>query len=425
MTNSVSNRCEQENISYRYFHWEFGCARPHTVGEGVALGLFLFTCFQGAFLFPDVTVIPGERAKLFPGLLAALSLLAAVAFGKSRDTAGNRTEILVCLLLSILVVLSGLFSDTWQSSSLRGFVVVASGLGGFWCARILLQGPGRQWFFAGFCSALLFYLALIGIAGYVEAGSIIEYLDVNLHPLACRIMLLSFAPIALIMLKRFLPVAVGSVLIVLTYAMFFFSTLRSAMLIPILLGCIAVGYGYLRFKYLLIVLVPIAILVGVFFCSLPQAKRGLVMDAEPMYYRVENYPFSLHIAMKHPWLGIGLRAPREAYLDDYEVKYPYVSRERFADSLKRVVTSENTFLNFMVDLGFPFFFLYSAVIVWFFIQLSRAVRIERISPLLPPLALLLSVMAGVMHFLVLDGLLHPHVSWFFHILLGLVPIDRN
>jgi hypothetical protein len=425
MTDNSSDACQQDSISYRDFHWEFGCARPQTLGEGLALGIFLFTCFQAAFIFPDVTIVPGERAKLFPALLAALSLLAAVVLGKRSHIVWSKREIAISGVLTILIILSSLFSDTWQSSSLRGFVVVASGLGGFWCARILLQGPGRQWFFVGYCSALFFYVGLIGLMGYVEAGSIIEYLDVNPHPLACRIMLLSFAPIALIMLKRPLPLAVGSALIVLTYSMFFFSTLRSAMLIPIILGGLAVAYGSLRLKYLLIVLIPLALVIGVFFSSLPQPKRGLVLEEEPMYYRVENYPFSLHIAMKHPWLGIGLRAPRDAYLDDYEIKYPYVSRERFADSLNRVVTSENTFLNFMVDLGFPFFFLYGTVIVWFVVQLNKNATSPIQSPLIPPLALLLSVTAGLMHFLVLDGLMHPHVSWFFHILLGLVPIRRD
>jgi hypothetical protein len=403
------------------FQWEFGCARPETLGEGIAFGLFLFTSFQAALLFPDVTLIPQERAKLFPGILAGLSLAAAILLGNRSSASWTKAEIAVSAVLAALVGLSGLMSETWESSSLRGFVVITSGLGGFWCARILLRSPGRQWFFVGFCAALLFLIGLVGLFGYFHAGDIIAYLDVNPHPLASRMLLLSFAPIALIMLRRTLPAVVGLCLLVLSYSIFLFSNLRSAALIPIILALIAAAYRVVRLRYILIAFIPVMAALAFFFSHLPEIKRGLALEYEPAYYRIENYPFSLHVALKHPWLGIGLRAPRDSYLADYEMKYPYVTKEMFADSVRRIVTSENTYLNFMVDVGFPFLVLYLACLGWLFLNLIRASRTPVRFDCIPPLAILLSLTAGALHFLVLDGLLHPHVSWFFHVLLGLIP----
>jgi len=403
------------------FHWEFGCARPETFLEGIAFGLFLFTSFQAALLFPDITFIQGERAKLFPGLLAGLSLLAAILFGRRSSAWWTKPEIAASTVLAALIMASSLMSEAWESSLLRGFVVVASGLGGFWCARILLHSAGRQWFFVGFCAALLFLVGVMGLVGYFNAGDIIEYLDVNPHPLACRILLLSFAPVALIMLRRVLPIAIGLSLLGLSYSIFLFSNLRSAALIPVVLAFVAAAYRILKLRYLLISFVPIMLALAFFFSQLPEVKKGLALESEPTYYRIENYPFSLHIALKHPWLGIGLRAPRESYLADYEMSYPYVSKEIFADSVRRIVTSENTFLNFMVDLGFPFLLLYLACLGSLFSKLIRATRNPFKFDTIPPLAILLALTAGVLHFLVLDGLLHAHISWFFHILLGLIP----
>ncbi len=406
------------------FRWEFGCARPETLGEWIAYSLFLFTSFQAALLFPDVTFIPGERAKLFPGLLAGLSFVTALILVRRSSPIGTKLEMAVSAILVGLIILSGLFSATWESSSLRGLVVITSSLGGFWCARILLHSPGRQWFFVGFCSALLFFIGVMGLLGYFKAGDIIHYLDVNPHPLACRILLLSFAPVALIILKRPVPMAIGVLLMALSYSIFLFSNLRSAALIPLPLLFTAGAYRILKLRYLLLAFVPIMVALAFFFSQLPEVKRGLALKYEPAYYRIENYPFSLHVALKHPWLGIGLRAPRESYLSDYDMWYPYVSKELFADSVRRIVTSENTFLNFVPDLGFPFFFLYMGSLGILFTKLVNATRSPFRFDTIPPLAILLALTAGVLHFLVLDGLLHPHICWFFHILLGLIPISN-
>ena len=180
------------------------------------------------------------------------------------------------------------------------------------------------------------------------------------------------------------------------------------------------GSNIWRFEagYVIAILLALALIVGIFFHFLPKEKIGL--EYEPAYYRAENYPFSLHIAKKHPFLGIGLRAPRERYLEDYEIKYPYVTKEKFRESVKYIESSENIFLTFMVDLGFPFLILYVGCVIVLLVRLIRMVKEPDSRSYLPPVALLLPIIAGLLDFQILDGLFHPQISWFFHILLGMI-----
>lgn len=393
-----------------------------TPAKGVVWGFFCFTSFHLAFLQPYLNLVPQERSKVFSGVLCAITIGAAwIVFAEKRPSFRS-LGLIVSLLLGCLIALSCMFSLTPYSSSWRGFVIFASSFGGFWCARFLLDTRPSRIVFVWFCTILLtgiIAMCLIGYAGWHE----IDYLiDSNPHPVADRMMLLFFAPLTLILGGGKFGVLAGATLFVLSYVVFYLSSLRSAMLIPLVLGALAVLLGALRVRYFIAVMIPLAVVIVMFFQQLPSFKIG--PEFEPAYYRAENYPFSWHIAAKHPWLGIGLRAPRDQFLQDYEVKYPYVTKEKFAESVNRVVSSENTFLSFMAELGIPFVVLYSLALGWLLLGLIRWVRISYYhygADVVPPIALLMSVVAGFVHFHVLDGLFHPQISWFFHILLGMIP----
>ena len=401
--------------------WE--CLTKAPAGEKLALFLFLVTSINAAFLWPDVTLVIGERSKLFTGSLCVLSLLAAVLLVKRTSHCGTGVELAVSLILPTIAAISGILSSTPDSSLYRGFVVLASGLGGFWCARILLQDSTRQEAFKWLCLILLVAILCLGFLGYAMHGTVQSLLDDNPHPLDARILLLTFAPVALMLSRNCVLAVVGGALLCLCYGVFYMSNLRSAALIPLILGVVAVYAGSLRLKWFLLLLIPLGLTIMCFFHNLPDRKIGL--KYEEAYYRAENYPFSWHIAVKHPFFGIGLRAPREKYLKDYQTKYPYATREKFEASVKKIVSSENIFLSFMADLGFPFLLIYCLAVLLLCIRLVRLVKHPMSGSSLPPLALLLSIFAGLLHFQVLDGLFHPQVSWFFHILLGLIPVTKE
>jgi hypothetical protein len=399
------------------------CNPSASRAEGIVRGIFYLTCLQVVFLTPYVVIIPGERSNVFSGLLCAVSLLAAWLVVGRRTVDRKSPEIVISIVLTALVVLSGLFSSTPGSSSARGFVVLASGLGGFWCARILLASEEARRFFQYFSLVVLGVLLALCLAGYLIFASVERFVDVNAHPLADRILLLWFAPLSLLFGGSVPAWGTAVPMLCVSYLVFYLSNLRSAILIPLVLALVAVSFGALRLRHFLVIIVLAVAAMAFFFQKLPTWKMG--KEFEPAYYRVENYLFSWHVALKHPWLGIGLRAPREEFLADYQIKYPYTTKEKFTNSVRLLRTSENTFLTFMAELGFPFLILYTASLV---ILLKRLIRSFGGSPgtvFFHPLALLLPITAGILHFQVLDGLLLPQISWFFHILLGLIPFDQS
>jgi len=391
--------------------------------ERVVWLIFCLTCAQLAFLQPYIVVIPGERANVFSGLLCAVSGVSAWMLVKKNSPFLKSPELIILMVLTALVTLSGVFSLTPLSSSLRGFVVLASGLGGFCCARILLDTQARQVLFTWLSLTMMGAIVALCLVGYILSGQVERFLDVNPHPLADLMMLLSFAPLTFVFWGKRPMALVAVIVLILSYAVFYLSNLRSAMLIPLALAVLAVLFGTLRLRYFAALLVPLFVIIACFFYQLPKVKIG--PEYEPAYYRAENYPFSWHIAVKHPVLGTGLRAPREQFLEDYQVRYPYVTKEKFAESVGRVVTSENIFLTFMSELGFPFLILYSACVLILFVRLARMARNNEQANFLPALAILLPLTATLMHFQVVDGLLYPQISWFFHILLGMIPSRRN
>jgi len=342
---------------------------------------------------------------------------------RNRARVGGTGEFAVSVILVVLVYASSLLSSTpWQSTA-RGFVVLSGGLGGFWCARMLLHDESNRRFFRAFCLVLLSALLVVCVWNYFTSGKIYELVDTNPHPVADRILLLWFAPLSFLLSGPLVKKLVGGLQLLVSCVVFYLSDLRSAFFIPVALLGVASFFRTIRLKYAIGVLIVAGVATVFFVKQLPWEKIG--KEYEPAYYRAENYPFSFHIAVKRPLLGIGLTAPRGDFLEDYNIKYPYVKKERFAQSVARIGVSENIFLTFMAELGFPFVILYGAALI---ILVGRLVR-ESLKPsphgFLHPIVLLLPITAGFLHFLVYDGLLHPQVSWFFHILLGLTPIRKK
>jgi len=389
--------------------------------ELIAVLLFALTCLQAAFLKPYIVLVAGERSNLFTGLLCAVSLLAACCLRRGQWKAWRSPEFLVSAVLLIFAVLSSAFSSSPRVASFRAFVVMASGLGGFWCARALFNNPERRLRLTWFCFSMLGVALLLGIVGRITAGRTEHLMDVNPHPFASRIMLLSFAPLVLLHGTRRSVKPAAALMLCIVYVVLYLSTLRSAVLIPLLLVVPAYLIGSLRPRHFLLTLALFLGATACFFYHCPGKRLQLEGYYEPVRYRVESYPFSWHIAKRNPLLGIGLRAPRDQYLEDYEVKSVCGAEAELAGSVRHVVTFENVFLTFMTDLGFPFALLYTAALAFLLTRLTRMAMRRDLACAIAPAALLLPLTAAILHFLVFDGLLHPHVSWFFHVLLGLIP----
>jgi hypothetical protein len=212
-------------------------------------------------------------------------------------------------------------------------------------------------------------------------------------------------------------------LLTVSYIVLYLNVLRSTLVIPLIMGIEAALFQAWRWRYVLLAAIPILGLTAYLAAHVPDFRKG--PGSESFYYRVENYRFSLYIALKHPVLGIGLRAPREEFLKGYDLKSPYVSQEQFARSVERIRTSENIFLTFLAEAGFPFTLLYLFALVILLTRLVRQARAPAPAAAIPPLALLLPLTGALLHFQLLDGLFHPQISWFFHLLLGMIGPEKS
>jgi hypothetical protein len=152
-------------------------------------------------------------------------------------------------------------------------------------------------------------------------------------------------------------------------------------------------------------------------------SKKMTLDYQGLAYRIENVFFSTHLALKNPLLGIGPSSPRAGYVDNYEIKYPFLSKQTFRDWSETVCTSENAFLTLLAELGFLFVILYLSALGCLLWKLARLAWRPPPHCCPHPLALLLAIVGSFVHFQVFDGLYLPQISWFFHILLGMVLFD--
>ena len=393
-------------------------------GRHIAWACFIIACLQLTFQQPHTGVIPGERANIFSALFCLVALTAALVFGRRDRLLSRPLALWLPLALSLLTVISGLFSATPASSLARAFVISFSALGGFWCPILLLDNERRYKFFQWFCFGMFWGVLVLATLGVMVKGQIHYYLDPHWHPVGSRILLLSFAPLAIAASGAGGRKALGIVTLFCGYLVLLlavkYAGMESVVMIPAGLCLLAVCSR--PWKKSLIILFTVIL----FLMSLAMGKMlvdnaaNLTKGHQAVSYRVENFSFSWHIAKKHPFFGIGLWAPRDDCLTDYIVHYPHLTRKNFKQWTQDLRTSENLFLTFMADLGFPFLFLYCGSLAWLLWRGFKAVFLPPDNAPYHPLALVLPICGALVHFLVLDGLFQPQISWYFHLILGLI-----
>jgi hypothetical protein len=378
---------------------------------------FAATSCQLALQHPSFLLVTGERANLFSALLCFITLIVAVIWSPRGAINLRSPEFLISSALAVIAGISGLFSLTPLASSFRVFVLLASGLGGVWCARILLQTPENQRRLQWFCLALLAAMVFLSLLGYLTAGHIDRFLPYHTHSLTNVMILLSFAPLALLYQKSRPLMIMGGILLGLSYVTLCLSERISVVFIPLGVFLVSAAWGALRWKYLVFICLLMTLVVGVFHQKIIWHKLSMAYPA----YRVENFPFSWNIVKQHPWLGIGLRSPREKFVQDYQPSYPAITKEEFARVSRNIVSADNQVLTFMAGLGLPFTLTYLAALWMLLVRLAGLVAAPPPGLFLHPLVLLFPLIMGLLHFQFFDGLLFPQSCWFFHLLLGLIP----
>ncbi len=396
--------------------------------ETFAWILFCATSLHLAFLQPYIVIIPGERSKVFGALLCGTTFLAVIAFTGKHSSRIKAGPAVITVVLAVLVILSGLFSQTPAPSSVRSHAALTAALGGFWCARLLLYSPARQRYYLWLSNGILAGILALALIGNLTTGMIFPLLDSHWHPVANKIILFSFAPLALLYMKSAGARVLAIALLTFSYVVLLLggttAGMESAVVIPVGMLLLAVfiwelrSTNKIRLSITLVMLFVMSLTLGNHI--LHRASR-VTKDHLSVAYRVENLFLSWSIAIENPFLGNGLVAPRDEYLAKYEPKYPHIAKQDLNKWTSMLRTSENLFLSCLADLGFPFVILYSGVLLILLFMLLRSVFFPPSECVIHPVALLLPISGALLHYQVLDGLFHPHLSWFFHVLLGLIP----
>lgn len=413
------------------------CANPKKAAgemstpEKIAWFFFSLTCVVVAFVQPYLFTLYGHPADIYGGLLCAISLMTALAAARTIGVSPKPSYLVISLALLLLAMISGAFSSTSFGSSVRSFSLMSTGLAGFWCSQILLQSESGKRAFMWLCAAILAgYLALSLLTYFVWDKTIHYMIDPNPRTLIIRILLLSLGPIAIMATRKTANVLLGILLLSLSYVALLldaigFSRFIHTMSIILLTSWVLVSvFGKLSKLKLTLLLLSgvIAILTAVYVFSPIQHRVQIIMNDNRTLYRVENYPFSWHIAKEHPVVGIGLDTSLTHFLWNYDSKLTrWPNRQLFGDMIKTINSPDNMYLAFMVYLGLPFLLLY---VVSLFVLLWKHLRITWRPPPdigIHPLAILIPVVAAMMHFVDLDGLLYGDINWYFHVLLGLIP----
>lgn len=395
-------------------------------GQYIVWLLFLFTCLQQAFLFPYVTVIPGERANLFSGILCFVTFLAGSVILKSTSIGIRGSEIIISIILSALAFTSSIVSFAPGVSLPRSFVIISSMLGGYWVARLLLNTVQSRLFFTRCCIGLLLGVVILAFAGLLSGGTVHQFIDSGYHQVASRIFLFSFAPISFLFSASVPIFWIGVTTLWLSSCCLIavgYAEIRSAVAVPFVISFLAMVFLTKTKRLIIILSVILAISLLGTYALYHWHPQKMTLDYQGLAYRIENVFFSTHLALKNPLLGIGPSNPRAGYVDNYEIKYPFLSKQTFRDWSETVCTSENAFLTLLAELGFLFVILYLSALgclLWKLAQLAWRPP-PHCGP--HPLALLLAIVGSFVHFQVFDGLYLPQISWFFHILLGMVLFD--
>jgi len=219
-----------------------------------------------------------------------------------------------------------------------------------------------------------------------------------------------------------------SYLVILGDAVFFGRFIHTAVIIFVVLALLALVARRWRLRELVLVFFGgvITVVVAAYVFHPVSEKVRIILGDTRTLYRIESYPSSWHIASQHPLFGIGLGSRVSNYLEDYHSLYAqWPTPKLFKQMVAEINNPDSAYPALMIFLGIPFTVIYLFALLVLLGMLFRALWRPPPSMVFHPLALAVPILASMMHFVDLEGLLYDDISWFFHILLGMIPISTS
>lgn len=386
-----------------------------------------------------------KRVQVFAGMFFLFSILSAIISGrKELSSLINKKEWCFIGILIFLGLASGISCKNYPSGLYRIILVLLTSCGGFVCSRILLKDKVDKYIFFGFNLLMLSFLIFLGFWGEIGYGHVnylweamgqffpspkrfnIDYfLSVHLHYWVDLILLSSIAPLSLIFNKKSRQIIIGVSLLMLAYFILILTRLRSTVLIPWIAAFSFIFYFKFNLKRTLAIFIVLILGFLTFYKLSPEKINRLTMTHATIAYRLENYPFSLSIALQHPVLGIGLRAPRTKFLPNYQLHFQHSSESSFKEKVKKTVTSENIILTFLAGAGFPFTIIFFTALFGIIIKGYKYFKKgNSAEEIFHPVALIICILLCLIHGMLYDIFLFSRVSWYFFVFLGLIPFRK-
>ncbi|MDA8407378.1 MAG: hypothetical protein M0T73_11055, partial [Deltaproteobacteria bacterium] len=91
-------------------------------GRAAAFALFCLTTVQLVFQHPYIVILPNERANIFSATLCLITLIITVLLGRQKSGKGIGPDFWISLALSLIVIVSSIFSVAPRDSFERAYV---------------------------------------------------------------------------------------------------------------------------------------------------------------------------------------------------------------------------------------------------------------------------------------------------------------
>lgn len=381
-------------------------------------------CIQSAFLFPYIILLHGERTNLFTPTLALIALCVVLfckytTRTKNKGMLWQKWEPYAWLAFVGLTMVAGGLSLERTSSLYRSFAFCAPALGGYWCGRLTSDETLWNRYSTGLFTVMFTSLSV----GQILYGPNQAFIGVHHHAMTNMLIVLGAGPLTLFVRTKNWRIKLLSLSILsLGFCAAFIIGSRFTILLPFVLFPILTFSGYIKKRYSTLAIVLFLGLAALFFTLRP-SKIPQLKNYESVFYRVEGIPTAIHIVKQHPFFGIGIRASRAPYLENYTILSGLTDKTSYMRIVKNNVTSDNMFTTLLVGLGLIPTALYMGMIGIYSTRLIKTFKLPQKEGLANTM-IGLTLVCCLIHFSVQDGLLHPQINWYFHFMIGLVPIKH-
>jgi hypothetical protein len=336
---------------------------------------------------------------------------------------GHRVEVLLIMAILSLGALNIVFSQDPGKSFRSVVIFLSTGVLVFWTAMILFKDSRTVKFLDLFCcfsfAVVVFTEIAVHYANPSAAWNKVGFLVGNPIPTTGLLIALLSGPLSLLASRSKGIKAIGLVLLLSGLILTVLTEKRSALLAIVVMFAVWVAYKRSRLGYAVIALMVVSALV------FPMRSMSLLKPLDPsisshftVLYRLEQYPFALHILEKHAFTGIGLRSfSHTKFLEDYQRKNPRLIC--FEAEVKQIQTFDNMVLTSLVELGSIFTVAYLSLLAYVAVTYFRSCGTNgtdnryRIYSVFPLIGLSVQSMAY-------DSLMFPSINWLFHAHLGIL-----